>query len=179
MAPFPKIAPPLAFMVGRLPAPPARLGLTLLSRRVAIRHSGIVERLGAHAEKSFALDPTDLPLVLVLTVPDGRPHVAIARDAVGVDCRIAGRLSALLALVHGRADGDALFFSRDLVVEGDVAAALALRNAVDDAELDLMEELAGLVPPLAGPIGAATRLAEQLTGVALRRHEEYGEREMW
>jgi predicted lipid carrier protein YhbT len=66
------------------------------------------------------------------------------------DARIAGPLSAFLAMMHGAEDGDALFFSRDLTVEGDTAAVLALRNAMDDAELDLTEELAALAGPLGG-----------------------------
>ena len=53
------------------------------------------------------------------------------------DARIAGPLAALIGLVHGAYDGDALFFSRDLVIEGDTAAVLALRNAIDNEELDL------------------------------------------
>ena len=75
------------------------------------------------------------------------PDRGAVATASGADCRIAGQLSALLGLVHGAVDGDALFFSRDLVIEGDTEAALALRNAVDDAELDLSEEIARLAPP--------------------------------
>jgi O2-independent ubiquinone biosynthesis accessory factor UbiT len=53
---------------------------------------------------------------------------------------LAGGLAALLGLVYGAFDGDALFFSRDLVVEGDTGAMLALRNAIDNAEFDLAVE---------------------------------------
>ena len=65
-----------------------------------------------------------------------------------------------MGLVDGSYDGDALFFSRDLVVEGDVEAVLALRNAIDDAGIDLVADTAALFGPLA-PIG------ERLLGGAL------------
>ncbi len=42
----------------------------------------------------------------------------------------------LIGLLDGTYDGDALFFTRDLVIEGDTAAVLALRNAIEDANLD-------------------------------------------
>ena len=86
--------------------------------------------------------------------------------------RIAGPLAALLGLVHGAYDGDALFFSRDLVIEGDTAAALALRNAVDDAELDLSEEIASMSGPFAAPLQKIMAFAERRTGVCLTRPEE-------
>ena len=57
----------------------------------------------------------------------------------------------LIDLAEGRLDGDALFFSRDLAVEGDTEAVVALRNAVDDAEIDLTADLASMFGPLAGP----------------------------
>ncbi|WP_407642371.1 ubiquinone anaerobic biosynthesis accessory factor UbiT [Aliiroseovarius halocynthiae] len=86
--------------------------------------------------------------------------------------RIAGPLAALLGLVHGAFDGDALFFSRDLVIEGETAATLALRNAVDDAELDLSQEMLRLSGPLAEPLQHALAFLEHHTGVSLTRPDE-------
>lgn len=91
------------------------------------------------------------------------------------DARIAGPLSAFLAMMHGVEDGDALFFSRDLTVEGDTAAVLALRNAMDDAELDLTEELAGLSGPFGTPLRRVLAQAERSTGLALHRIDAAGE----
>jgi len=73
--------------------------------------------------------------------------------------------------VHGTWDGDALFFSRDLMIEGDTSAALALRNAIDDAELDLSVEIAGLGGPFARFLTPLIGLAERRTGMPLSRAE--------
>ena len=169
MTSLPTLAPPLSRLVGLLPKPPASVALTLLARRIAARHPEIVSRLGTHVNASFALDPTDLPVVMILTLPAGQPKIRLARDGSGAHCRIAGKLSALLALVHGAVDGDALFFSRDLVIAGDTAAALALRNAIDNAELDLLEEIQHVAPPLARALAPVAAAIERQTGVALRR----------
>ena len=58
-----------------------------------------------------------------------------------------------------RVDGDALMFSRDLVIEGDVEAVLALRNAIDDAQLDLVTELSAVFGPLGAPARRALEMA--------------------
>ena len=39
-------------------------------------------------------------------------------------------------------DGDALFFSRDLMIEGDTEAVVCLRNALDDMDSNVIDEAA-------------------------------------
>ena len=116
------------------------------------RHPGLFFRLEAHAEKVFLIDPIDLPFVFRLSPHPDRPVIEPRyRDAAGTwDARISGPLAALIGMVHGAYDGDALFFSRDILIEGDTEAMLALRNALDDAELDLPAEIAAACGP-AGP----------------------------
>ncbi|WP_221930910.1 SCP2 domain-containing protein [Telmatospirillum sp. J64-1] len=148
-----------------------------MATSVGRRQPGLFARLGVHAEKSFLLDVTDLPFVFRLEPRRDRPHIEPRRreDAGAWDARIAGTLSALLGLVHGAADGDALFFSRDIVIEGDMEAVLALRNALDDAELDLSVEAAAAF----GAAGAAAEriarrilpMASRVTGLALTRRD--------
>jgi predicted lipid carrier protein YhbT len=152
-----------------LPLPPLEHLLALVARRMARARPEMVRRLGEHAGRRFLIDPVDLPFVLLLRPQEPslnihRRHLLPAHDA-----RLAGPLAAFLAMMHGAADGDALFFSRDLTVEGDTAAILALRNAMDDAELDLTEALSALAGPFAGPLRQALGAAERATGLALHR----------
>ncbi|WP_245597301.1 ubiquinone anaerobic biosynthesis accessory factor UbiT [Leisingera caerulea] len=155
-----------------MPLVPVSLSLTACSRRIAKRHPGLFRRLGEHGRKRFVLDPADLPIVLCLEANGGQPKVRAVRGNCDGDARISGPLAALIGLVHGAYDGDALFFSRDLVIEGDTAAALALRNAVDDAELDLSQEIAAMSGPFARFLLRAVAFAEQRTGVSLARPED-------
>lgn len=48
---------------------------------------------------------------------------------------------------------------------------LALRNAIDDAELDLTEELVTLGGPFAAALRRVTGLVERQTGLSLHRAE--------
>jgi predicted lipid carrier protein YhbT len=170
--PIPRFPRPLAMSLGVAPLAPLSLSLTLYSRRIAQTHPGLFRRLGEYDTTPFVLDPTDLPIVIELQPNKGRPSVRVTRGKGQGAARIAGPLAALLGLVHGAYDGDALFFSRDLVIEGDTSAALALRNAVDDAELDLSEEIAKLTGPFAAPMKRLMAFAERRTGVSLSRPEE-------
>ncbi len=155
-----------------MPLAPLSLSLTAYSRRIAKSHPGLFRRLGEYNHTRFVLDPTDLPFVICLEPNGGVPRVTVTRRPGTGAARIAGPLAALLGLVHGAFDGDALFFSRDLVIEGDTSAALALRNAIDDAELDLSEEIASMSGPFSGPVQQIIAFVEARTGVCLTRPNE-------
>lgn len=158
-----------------LPLPAIRLWAQPVLDSMLRRHPSLLKRLGGYRDKAIVIDPTDLPFVFELRLGPGRPRIAVAprRPRTDFDARILGPLAALLGLVHGAYDGDALFFSRDLVIEGDTEAVLALRNAIDDAEIDLVGEFAATLGPLSRLAERSARLVvpplEKLTGVALTR----------
>ncbi|AGH97674.1 hypothetical protein A11S_851 [Micavibrio aeruginosavorus EPB] len=45
-------------------------------------------------------------------------------------------------MIDGRYDGDALFFSRDIYIEGDTEAVVCLRNALDDIDGNIADYVA-------------------------------------
>ena len=144
-----------------LPLGPLALFANRLLVSLARRHPRLFVRLGEAAAKTFVIDPTDLPFVFVLRPDPLAPSIVAVwreQDAVA-DARIAGPLAALLGLIHGVYDGDAMFCARDLAVEGDMEAALALRNAIDDAELDLAADFIAILGPLGWPAEAFMRAA--------------------
>jgi len=173
--PIPVFPPVLARALGAVPLAPLSLSLTVYARTIARRHPGLFRRLGDYDRARFILDPTDLPFVILLEPESGAPRVTLMRQPRESDAQIKGPLAALLGLVHGAFDGDALFFSRDLVVQGDTAAALALRNAVDDAELDFAREIEDMSGPFARPLRQLIHFAQSRTGVCLSRPEELAE----
>lgn len=166
-------------VVARLPTLPLDLALRRFVGSLAERHPSLFSRLDDQATKTFLIDPTDVALAFVLKPDPAMPRLeAVKRAGDGSvsavwDARIAGPLAALLGMVHGALDGDALFFSRDIVIEGDTEAVLALRNAVDDAEIDLAEEVAAIAGPASKVVAEVFRraapLAERMTGVPLTR----------
>jgi len=169
-APATTSLPPLLQAALRpLPLAPLDPLLGLVLRAVLRRHPAVFDRLGGHARKHFGLQPTDLPFALVLAPNPEAPRIAAVRmlPRHGLDARISGPLRALVALAEGEMDGDALFFSRTLTVEGDMEAVIALRNAMDGEGLALVRDVAaalGPFSPLAERVGIrGRRLLDRLS----------------
>jgi Putative lipid carrier protein len=154
-------------MRGHLPpifANAAKL-LPLLPLEVAARHlmtnamkarPSFAARLGSYMGRTFAVDPVDCPFVFLIRPEDGRTELSVVRQAANFDARIAAPLVVLIGMVDGSYDGDALFFSRDLSIEGDTEAVLALRNAIENADLDPSTVL-GVPASMKDPVNRATR----------------------
>jgi predicted lipid carrier protein YhbT len=169
-APAAASLPPLLQAALRpLPLAPLDPLLGLVVRAVLRRHPAVFDRLGGHAHKRFGLQPTDLPFALVLSPKPEAPRITAVRclPRQGLDARISGPLRALVALAEGELDGDALFFSRTLAVEGDMEAVIALRNAMDGEGLDIVRDAAaalGPFSPLAERMGIhGRRLLDRLS----------------
>jgi predicted lipid carrier protein YhbT len=154
------LPPALAKAASVLPLLPLELvARRLLANAMAARPT-FASRLGEHAGRTFAIDPVDCPFVFLFAPEAGRTSLRVVRDssAAAYDARIAAPLLVLLGMIDGTYDGDALFFSRDLVIEGDTGAVLALRNAIENAELEPSLVL-GLPKSISGPFNRATQMA--------------------
>ena len=111
--------------------------LTLSLRSLARRRPSLFERLGEHSTARFLIDPTDLSFAFSV-VPDGASAVVRVTGKSGAapcDVVIRGPLLMLLGILDGTLDGDALFFHRTVAISGRTEAVVALRNAIEDAEL--------------------------------------------
>ncbi|WP_029620837.1 ubiquinone anaerobic biosynthesis accessory factor UbiT [Pseudorhizobium marinum] len=139
----------LAMPLDALPIIPVQHVTQRLFQRLLEAHPDLFDRLGEYRGCRFSFTPTDLPLIFL--VEPGGPSLSLKRKGavVSADAGVEAPLVMLLALLEGRCDADALFFSRDLQVSGDMEAILALRNALDDCDIDLPRDLAQLGGPLA------------------------------
>ncbi len=172
-----QIPPILSAPLHMIPIPLIERICRLMFGRIAKAHPGLFERLDEHRQKRFAFLPTDLPLAFVV-VP-GRQEISVLRKPVEIeaDAVTEAPLFLLLALMEGRCDADALFFSRDLSVTGDMEAMLAMRNALDASNIDLQKDLAKLAGPFA-PI--ARKVIGEIRDRALKdQNRPAGEAAAW
>jgi len=166
-APLAKIAGSVIRPLPLAPLQPALDMALLVMRR---RHPSIFERLAELGEASFVVDPVDLPAVFLFQPGCQPPSLKIARDdtqlgpRIKVAAAIRGPLIKLIDLLEGRLDGDALFFSRELNIEGDTEAVLLLRNAIDSEEVDVLGDILSVLGPLAEP---ARNAADNVLNVIL------------
>lgn len=152
------LPPVVARLARTLPLAPLELVAQRLFANALNRRPSLFARLGPFAQATFAIDPVDCPFVFLITPAEGRLRVRETLGTAPHAARIAAPLVVLLGMLDGTYDGDALFFSRDLVIEGDTEAVLALRNAIEDAELDPATVL-GLPAALCAPVNRIADLA--------------------
>jgi predicted lipid carrier protein YhbT len=136
-----------------MPPPPLFAIQPVLQRivnRIATENPDMFGRLGPHYNAHFVIDPVNLPFVLVLR-PDPDDLLLVARQRNDIplhDAKISGSFLDLLMLVDGDLDGDALFFARDLTITGNTEAVVCLRNALDDIDDSIAENIADMFGPL-------------------------------
>lgn len=157
------------------PLPPSRPGVPLplfllqpllgrVVRRIAAENPRMFNRLGPWAGRDFIIDPVDMPFVLHLRPdPDAPLMRAVSRRRLPDHvAQISGRFLDLLELVDADLDGDALFFSRDLVIEGNTEAVVSLRNALDDVDGSIAARVADMHgAPGRAALAGLRRLAEK------------------
>ena len=95
--------------------------------------------------------PTHIQWVafLLLLEPDpARPSLRAVprRPLPHCHAQISGPCRQLARLANGEMDGDAMFFSRDLHISGNLEAVVCLRNALDDVDGSVMDCIWGMLP---------------------------------
>ncbi len=129
------------YLFAPLPLLCVQPALDRIVRHVARTHPELFERLGDNADKTYLIDPVNLPFAMVLRPNPDTPGLTACRrrNAPVCDTTIRGSLLRLMALLDSAEDSDAMFFSRSIKVEGDTEAIVALRNALDDMDESLLD----------------------------------------
>lgn len=132
---------------------PFQVALSFAMAIMMRRHPSVFDRLSGLGRPTFLIEPRELPFGFLLRPGEVRPRLEIVTDpsVIQPTARIRGSLRTLIELLEGRIDGDALFFSRELTVEGSTEAVVALRNAVDGAGVDVVADLLSILGPLSKP----------------------------
>ena len=160
----------LGMAVRGLPLAPLQPVLAAAMDSVTAKHPDVFERLSELENTRFLIDPVDLPFGFLLVADVDAPELRAVREGEVEDvaATIRGPLMILIEMLEGKIDGDAQFFSRSLVVEGDTEAVVALRNAVDGSEIDLFRGFLEKLGSLAGPVERATGIAKRIYDTAVQ-----------
>jgi predicted lipid carrier protein YhbT len=136
-------------LIAATPSPLLDLGAAALLRKMGRSHPDLFQVLAEFPRTVIRIELTDLPRSFSLQFGDGAPSLKLAgADDAPADASVKGSLAALLALLEGRVDSDALFFTREIVIAGDTSAVVALRNVLDREIISVLDEASSLFGPL-------------------------------
>ncbi len=122
------------------------------------RHQPVFDRLTDFRGASILIEPTDQPVAFLLRIgPPHRLEVAGSHAGRAATATVRGPFAALIGLLEGRVDADALFFSREISIAGSTELALAVRNAIDGQDIDVLRDL---TEAIGLPLQPARRIAE-------------------
>ncbi len=118
-----------------------------------------ITRLSCIDSPSWCIVPTDLPFVFYISIAEVDETEKLNVDVYKKDelyptakATIYASIVHLIQMMSGQTDGDAMFFGRDLHIEGSTEAVVALRNAMDGSGIDIEEkivEYSGIFAPVA------------------------------
>jgi len=146
-----------------LPKAPLNRLLRHMAGHIQKNHPAILDRLAPLAGTEFLICPTDLPHDMRMIMGNGQVDCRIEDEfKAPADVTISGPFLSLMDMMDGRIDGDALFFSRSLAVEGDTEALLTLRNAMDSEDIDLRQEILTSLGPFKTPASALLTITGRL-----------------
>ncbi|CAH2599403.1 SCP2 domain-containing protein [Rhodovastum atsumiense] len=152
-----------------LPQPVIAGLLRRLTRTLPQRQPTLVRRMAELDGKRILIVPDELPYAFLMSFPGGTVQIELIdpAEAPPTEAQMRGPLRLFYDLVRGGRDGDALFFSRELSVTGDMAAAVTLRNAMDGAGVDLFAEFLDMPGPIGPLVRGAGSLVDRCAGIVL------------
>lgn len=134
----------------------------LIVRRMEDRHPKLFKNLALLDHAVVYLEPTDLPHRFALRMGKQVGFALVDEESTIPDATISGSLQALIDMLEGREDGDALFFSRAIQVTGNTTVIVGLRNTLDREEIQIYDEVLSLCGPFAQPVGIALSALDQV-----------------
>jgi len=163
-----------------MPAPLVQKAIDALIKNMRDEHPALFKNLKRLPAAAVLIAPSDLIHRFKLSY--GKKGIALTvlteEEDLDFDAQIKGSLEGLLNLLEGRADGDRLFFSRDLEISGDTAVIVALRNTLDREEINLLKDMTAPLGPFAKPAQVAAEILETLARHARDRIAEIGAENM-
>jgi len=151
-----------------LPLYPLQPILRRIVNHVTNAHPSLFERLDTGCTKTFLINAKDVPFLLVLKPNPASPSlVAKSRHGeIEYDVLVTAKFKTLLRMIDSKTDSDALFFNRDLLITGDTEAIVLLRNALDDMDTTLAEDVASAFGPFSKQVKATINMANRVTGTS-------------
>jgi len=127
--------------------------LNSVANKIYRNHPSMAERLQPIINSSFFVKITNLPFNVFFTIEEKGVAVKALHNSEQptADLTISSDLTSLVNIFEGDEDGDKLFFSRKLQINGNSEALVTLRNAIDSQDINIVEEISAPFKIFANP----------------------------
>ncbi|NQY43579.1 MAG: SCP2 sterol-binding domain-containing protein [Legionellales bacterium] len=127
-----------------IPRPLIQKTIDILTNSFVEMHPNVIQRMAEFSPAIMILDPIDLPFSFLTEFTKNDLKIIIVDDDkyMGNDItKISAPIGFFLNMLEGEKDGDALFFSRQLTVEGDTTIIVALRNILEAESVNINQDI--------------------------------------
>lgn len=130
-------------VLNKIPFPFIQVLLNYSLKKMHAKYPRVFAKVAEKEETSFLIIPLDLPFNFYLIINKNYPSLTVEEKDCNLtpSATIKATLFNLLSMFEGKLDGDAAFFSKSLVIEGSTAAIVALRNAIDSENINVVKDL--------------------------------------
>lgn len=110
-------------------------------------HPSMLARMAEYTPALIKVVPIDLPLTLLITLNKDNLTIKINKNNdIAADATLSSTLKIFMQMLEGKTDGDALFFSRQLIIEGNTELIVAFRNVLEAENINLQDEIVATAP---------------------------------
>ncbi len=152
----------LGFILKSVPLSYLQPFLRYAMQTMVTKHSDLFTRLNEEESNlDFIIDAKDIPFNFYMKPNVEKPILLAIKKENNIEAKavIKGTLEDFLLMLEGKLDGDAAFFSKRLQIEGKTEYVVALRNAIDSVDVNVLEDLiTPLHSSLQGPLKYAVSL---------------------
>lgn len=130
-------------LLTKIPLPIIQFFLSYSFKKMQMDYPNVFLKVAQNGEESFLIKPTDLPFNFYMVISQSGSGITVESKTseLTANATITASLADLLKMLEGKLDGDAAFFSKNLIIEGSTASVVKLRNAIDAENINIISSL--------------------------------------
>ncbi len=142
--------------------PILQTGINKLTKLFLQQHPKVITKMAEFSPARLVLVPADMPFCFFVEFTKDSLQINIIDSNAysGSNLTIVtASLEVFIKMLEGDLDGDALFFSRQLMVEGDTTIVVALRNILEAESVNIKKDVNETLGVFAAPFNFFINLA--------------------
>ena len=124
--------------------PIIQIGISKLTKLFIDKHPRVIKKMSQFSPSRMVLVPLDMPFDFFVEFSNESLQINIIdkNTYLGKNLtKITASIDVFVKMLEGNLDGDALFFSRKLIIEGETTIIVALRNILEAENVNIKNDI--------------------------------------